>query len=337
MTKAFWSKSRVAVIGAGHWGTALAQLAAQNCTQVRLWGRNDEQVRGINATRANASVLPELILNPKIQAVSHLQRAFESGVSAVIWALPSDVTRDVAKDVSRYFSGEEIVLHAVKGIEEATLKRMSQVLVEELPVRRIGVISGPNLAAEIARGEPAGTVVASRFIEVIDAGQHLLATPSFRVYGSHDVTGVEWAGVLKNVLAIAAGSLDALGLGWNTRALLISRGLAEMVRLGTHLGAEPQTFLGLAGIGDLLATASSPLSRNYRVGYRLGKGESLEAILADLGSVAEGVRTTRILWEYARAKDMELPITAGVYALLMGRATAQQALAELMKRPPSME
>ena len=195
------------------------------------------------------------------------------------------------------------------------------------------MISGPNLASEIARGEPAATVVASAFSEVCDAGQALLANDRFRVYRESDVIGVEWAGVLKNILAIASGALDALKLGWNSRALLISRGLVEIVRFGKVMGANESTFLGLAGIGDLLATCSSPSSRNYTVGFRLGQGEPLDQVLKDLGRVAEGVRTTRSVWEFASQHEIEMPITEGVCKLLNGKMSVQDILHELMIRP----
>ena len=338
--KDFWLDSRVAVIGAGSWGTVLAQLAAQNCREVRLWTRDEAQARQINSTRSNAKYLEGVTLSSKILAVSEPERAMgfgEGGVSTVIWALPSAVAREQAKRFAPLFSGSEVVIHATKGIEPVTLKRMTEVLAEELPVPRIGVLSGPNLALEVARGEPAATVVASAFDEVIEAGQKVLSTPKFRVYSSHDVVGVEWAGTLKNILAIAAGALDALGMGWNARAMLITRGLAEIVRFGSAMGGDVQTFIGLAGMGDLMATCGSPLSRNYRVGARLAKGEPLNQIMETLGATAEGVRTTRTVNEFAKERGISMPIAEGVGELLSGRATVQQALEALMKRPQIAE
>lgn len=338
--KDFWLDSRVAVIGAGSWGTVLAQLAAQNCREVRLWTRDESQARQINSTRSNAKYLEGVTLSPKILAVSEPERAMgfgEGGVSSVIWALPSAVARDQAKRFAPLLNGSAVVIHATKGIEPVTLKRMTEVLAEELPVPRIGVISGPNLALEVARGEPAATVVASAFDEVIEAGQQILSTSKFRVYSSHDVVGVEWAGTLKNILAIAAGALDALGMGWNARAMLITRGLAEIVRFGSAMGGDVQTFIGLAGMGDLMATCGSPLSRNYRVGARLAKGEPLKQIMETLGATAEGVRTTRTVNEFARERGISMPIAEGVGELLSGRANVQQALEALMKRPQIAE
>lgn len=335
--KEFWRKSRVAVIGGGSWGTVLANLASSNVDDVRVWVREEEQARSFNATRSNASYLPEMRLSERVHAYSSLARVFEGGVQAVVWALPSSVCREQAKVLSRFFRGDEVLLHATKGIEDGTLKRISVVLREEIPCPRVGVISGPNLADEIARGEPAATVVASAFDEVIAAGQALLSTDKFRVYGARDVVGVEWAGTLKNIFAIAAGTLDAMKLGWNARSMMMTRGLAEAARFGTAMGGQAQTFLGLAGVGDLLATCSSPLSRNYRVGMRLAQGEKLSEILEDLGSVAEGVRTARVVWEHAKSKGIDMPITESVYRLLNEGISVQETLRLLMVRPSGHE
>jgi glycerol-3-phosphate dehydrogenase (NAD(P)+) len=297
----FWRNSKVAVIGAGSWGTVLAELCSRNCRDVRLWARDEEVVRAINATRVNAEYWPELKLPGNVHAMTSIERVFEDGVQAVIWALPSSRARQGARDLAPRFRGDEILLHATKGTEEGTLKRISEVLREELPCPRIGVLSGPNLADEIARGEPAATVVASRFPEVIDAGAYLLSGERFRVYTATDVVGVEWAGTLKNILAIAAGALDAMKLGWNARAMLITRGLAEIVRFGTAMGAK------------------------------------LAAILGDLGSTAEGARTTVSVWEFAKAHGISMPITESVYHLLQGDRSVQEALRELMLRPAVSE
>lgn len=335
--KDFWRSSSLAVIGGGSWGTVLAHLAASQVQEVRLWMRSEELVRKINSTRMNDEYVPGLSLHPRVLATSDLARVFEGGVEGVIWALPSSASRTLARQMAPFFSGREIVIHAAKGIEEGSLKRISEVLVEELPTRRIGVLSGPNLAHEIARGEPAATVMASQYQEVIDAGRILLSQDKMRVYHTSDVVGVEWAGTLKNILAIAAGGVDALGLGWNARAMLVTRGLAEMVRFGCSMGAKESTFLGLAGVGDLLATCSSSLSRNYRVGFRLAKGETLDQILKELGSTAEGVRTTRSVLRYSLENGIDMPITAGVAALLDNKITIQEALHRLMTRPQAAD
>jgi glycerol-3-phosphate dehydrogenase (NAD(P)+) len=331
--KDFWRNSKIGIIGGGSWGTVLANLAASNCREVRIWLRSEEVVRDINATRTNVSYFPELRFNEKVHAFHSLDRLFEGGLNAIIWALPSAVCREQAKVVAHHLRGDELILHATKGIEAKTMKRMSEVLSEELPCRRIGVISGPNLAHEIAKGEPAATVIASVFNEVTEAGQFLLTTDRFRTYRATDVVGVEWAGSLKNILAIASGALDAMKLGWNTRATLMSRGLTEMVRFGTAMGAQESTFLGLAGVGDVLATCSSNLSRNYRVGFRLAQGEPLSAVLAELGTVAEGVGTAHSVWEYASKRRIEMPITEGVHRLLSEEISVEEVLKSLMTRP----
>lgn len=337
MKKDFWSKSAVAVIGGGSWGTVLAKLVAENCDDVRIWVRDEEQARAMNSTRLNPNYVRDMILPGNVRTFTDIERVFEGGVQTVIWALPSKVCREQAKRFAPLFRGDEIVIHATKGIEEGTMKRVSTMLGEELPVSRIGVISGPNLAGEIAKGEPAATVIASEFKEVVEAGVSLLTTPRFRAYAADDVAGIEWAGTLKNIYAIAAGALDALEFGWNTRSLLITRGLAEMVRFGVAMGAKEATFLGLAGVGDLFATCSSPMSRNFRVGRKLALGEPLEAILREIGAVAEGVRTTQIISAFANERKIQMPITQGVSELIRGDRPARDVLRALMQRPPASD
>lgn len=339
MVEDYWKNSKnfatVGVVGGGSWGTVLAQLVAPQCREVRLFVRNESVLKSINSTRTNLDYfgdLPEFLLSEKIHATNDLTKFFEGGLPVILWALPSHATREESRKFSPALQGDELIIHATKGIELSSLKRMSEVLYEELPCRRIGVLSGPNLAGELARGEPAAAVIASRFSEVCAAGQALLTSDRFRIYRGSDVIGVEWAGTLKNILAIAAGALDALQLGWNARAMLLTRGLAEIVRFGVAMGAEESTFLGLSGMGDLLATCSSPLSRNYQVGFRLAKEEPLESILQDLRRTAEGVSTTRAVRVYAKTRGIEMPITEGVYRLLEGGSTAKEVLAVLMKR-----
>lgn len=333
MKKDFWSNAQIAVIGGGSWGTVLANLASTNCRNVRMWVREEEQAREINATRTNPKYFPDLTLSEKVKAYSDLERVFEVDQDCVIWALPSKVTREIGAQVAPRFRGDELIIHATKGVEPGTLKRISVVLEEEVPCRRIGVISGPNLAGEVAKREPAATVIASKYDEVLSAGKSIFETEQFRVYSTKDMVGVEWAGTLKNVLAVASGALDALGLGMNTRAMLLSRGLAEMTRFAVGLGAEPKTFMGLAGMGDLIATCSSVLSRNYRVGFQLGKGEKIDSILQSLGVTAEGVTTARSVWKFAQERNVQMPITEAVYLMIEGKITAPDALYRLMNSP----
>ena len=338
MKKAFWHNSTIAVLGAGAWGTALTTLVAKNAKEIRMWMRSEEQARAINSTRSNPHYVQELIIPSNVMAYHNMEKVFSytsdsDRVRLVIWGLPSNICREKAKELAPFLQGDELILHATKGVEEGTLKRISTVLEEELPTPRIGVISGPNLAGEIARNQPAATVVASRFREVVEAGEELLRSDALRVYGSSDIIGVEWAGALKNILAIASGAIDALGLGWNVRAMMITRGLAEMVRFSLAMGARSETFLGLAGVGDLLATCGSALSRNYRVGYGLSQGRSLEQVMKDLGSTAEGVRTAKIVWKFAEEKGISMPITEAVYQVLEGNLKVRDTLPHLMSTP----
>ena len=329
MPKDFWSNATVAVIGGGSWGTVLAALAASHCQRVRLYLREEEQARALNATRTNGRYLPKFILDPKIQAHSDLSQIFADHVHAVIWALPSRACRTAALEVSPYLQGDELILHATKGVEETTLQRISEILGETLPCRRIGVLSGPNLVAEMVRGEPTATCIASRYPEVCEAGLALLGQANFRVFTSRDVVGTEWAGVLKNVYAIASGVMEAQGLGHNSRALLMTLGLGEMIQFGQSAGAQIETFHGLAGMGDLLATCSSPTSRNYRVGYRLAQGENLSSIIEELGGVAEGVQTAASVCLYAEQHGLHLPIAQGVSALLRQEITPERFVKEI--------
>ena len=333
MKKDFWSEVNIAVLGGGSFGTVLANLASKNCGSVTMYMRDEDQARSMNSTRSNPNYSKDVVLSDKIKAVSTFEKVFELNPRMLIFALPSHATRSVAKSIAHLFKGDEIILHATKGIEEQSLKRISVVLAEELPVIRIGAISGPNLAGELARNEPAATVVASPFDDVVAAGEKVLTSERFRVYTAHDLVGVEWGGTLKNIFAIASGILDSSGFGWNTRSLLLSRGLAEMVRFGVAMGAKPETFLGLAGMGDLIATCSSDQSRNFRVVYALAKGRSLAEVLADLGQVAEGVRTTRIVYEFATERGVEMPITEAVYRIIQGEWSVERGVMHLMTRP----
>ncbi|MBN23383.1 MAG: glycerol-3-phosphate dehydrogenase [Bdellovibrionaceae bacterium] len=329
MSKDFWRNETIAVMGGGAWGSVLVHLASAHVKEVRLWVRSEDIAREMNSTHQNSKYLPGLELRNNVRAFSEMSQLFDSPIRAILWVLPSRATRGRAKEMASFMTGEELIIHATKGVEEGTLKRVSTVLLEELPCLRVGALSGPNLAKEIADGEPAATVIASSYEEVIEAGTHILSSEKFSVFGGRDLIGVEWAGALKNILAIASGALDAIGMGRNVRALLISRGIAEMVRFGEAMGAQRETFLGLAGVGDLLATCSSDLSRNYRVGYRLGKNEKLTSIIRDIQSTAEGVRTTKYVWEYARERGILMPITHGVYQMIMGEASVEQVLDSL--------
>lgn len=334
MPKDFWRNSKVVVLGGGNFGTVLAQLASERCREVMIYVRDEAQARAMNSTRVNEDYLNNLVLSPNIVTVSDPQRIVESGFHAMLWCLPASACREAAKIFAPAFKGDEILIHATKGLEESTVKRISEVLSEEIPCPRLGVLSGPNLAKELAMGEPAATVVASHFPEVVDAGIELFHHAKFRVYRGTDVVGVEWAGTLKNIYAIASGALEGFGFGMNAKAFLVTRSLAEISKFAIKYGAKEKTFMGLAGLGDLMATCLSPNSRNFTVGFRLGRGERLQEILDSMNMVAEGVRTTRIVCREARAADISMPIAAAVEDLLDGKSNAKDGLISLLNRAP---
>ncbi|MBI6546205.1 MAG: NAD(P)-dependent glycerol-3-phosphate dehydrogenase [Cyanobacteria bacterium NC_groundwater_1444_Ag_S-0.65um_54_12] len=319
----------VGVVGGGSWGTAIAQILGDNGHTVRFWMRDAEVCRAINQTRRNSKYLPQAILAPQIIATTELASIGPS-CRVIFLVVPSHGLRAVARELGDHLDGAHILIHAVKGIEPGTYKLMSQILREETCCRKIGVLSGPNLAKEVALHHPSATAIASRFAEVIEAGRNLLWCHGFRVYGNDDVVGTEIGGSAKNVMAIAAGMAQGLGFGMNTMALLLTRGLTEIARLGLAKGADAQTFQGLSGIGDLMATCFSPLSRNYQIGWRLAKGEALPDILSGMTQVAEGVRTTRTLHELARTIPIYMPITAGVYRILFEKEAPKDVLESLL-------
>jgi glycerol-3-phosphate dehydrogenase (NAD(P)+) len=321
----------VAVLGSGSWGTTIAHVVASTGRPCFLWGRDEDVVKEINEKHRNPRYFPDRALAPGIRATTDLEEAARS-TPLVVVGVASSGFREVARRLGDFVTGDQVLLSATKGLEPRTHKRMSEILKEETCAKKVGALSGPNIAREILDGEPAATVVASRFNEAIELSAQLLHGPRFRVYGNTDLVGVELAGALKNVVAIASGVSTGLGLGDNTRSLLITRGLAEIQRLGVKLGADPLTFSGLAGIGDLFVTCSSPLSRNHRVGAGLAKGKKLEKVLEELGEVAEGVNTTRVCREVASEAGVPMPIAEGVYRLLFEGLSAKSLLEDLMTR-----
>lgn len=321
--------AEVAVLGGGSWGTILAHLAAQNGKRTLLWLRDPEVARAIDERRENPRYLPGTRLADGLRATTSLEEAV-GGTRLVIFCVPSSGTRALAAQAGAFLTGDQIVLSATKGLEPETFHTMTQVLRAETCARKVGAISGPNLAKEILVGQPSATVVASHFREVIVTAARLLHQPAFRVYGNQDLLGVELAGALKNPVAIASGVAQGLSFGHNVRALLVTRSLAEVQRLGVKLGAEALTFSGLAGIGDLMVTCGSELSRNFRVGLGLAAGRPLAEILAGLGEVAEGVNTTRVAMALAKAHDVRLPIMEGVARLLFEGAAPREVMADLL-------
>ena len=330
---------RVAVIGAGAWGTALGMLLAEKDEfTVTLWSFEADVAESINDVHENR-YLPGVRLPEALRAETDLSRTLK-GASVVISASPAQVVREVMTEAASNVPTDALVVSASKGIEISTLLRMDEVLGQILPEQimdRFCVLSGPGFAKEVAGHAPTAVVIAGRTTEAAKEAQKIFQRPYFRIYTNTDIVGVELGGALKNVVALAAGITSGLGYGHNTIAAVITRGLAEMTRLGVAMGGERATFSGLAGMGDLLLTCTGDLSRNRTVGYRLGQGESLEAILSDMKAVAEGVKTTESVYELARGCGVEMPIVEQVYAILKEDVMPEEALQMLMLREPTSE
>ena len=326
----------VGVVGGGTWGTTLSWLLSENGHRVILWLRDRMMAEQINEVHVNAKYLPELSLPGAIRATTDLGEIARS-CQVVIVAVASHGLRDVVRALGEHVDGSHILVHATKGLEEGTFKRMSQILREETCSRKIGALSGPNLAKEILMDHPSATVVASKYEEVVLEVQRLLASDRLRVYGNNDLVGVEIGGSLKNIIAIAAGVADGYHLGYNTKAMLLTRGMVEIARLGAYLGAVPRTFAGLSGIGDLIATCSSDLSRNHYVGVSLSRGMKLQEILAGMTVVAEGVRTTGAVHHLSLARGVDMPITHGMYDFLFEDSFPREALTRFMRRESKYE
>jgi glycerol-3-phosphate dehydrogenase (NAD(P)+) len=326
----------IAVLGAGNWGTTLADLVASNGHPVHLWTRQANQRDEINARHTNEGAVPGLRLSDAVSATSDLAEAVH-GAELVLIVVPSRAFRAVASALGDVLEPDQIVVHATKGLERESNARMSEILVEETCAKQIGVLSGPNLAPEIARHKPAGTVVASHFPHVVELARKALSSPHFMVFAGSDVLGVELAGALKNVVAIAAGAATQMDVGENAKSLLVTRGLAEYTRLAVAMGAEPLTFAGLAGIGDLMVTCASPISRNHRVGAALARGESLDAALENLGMVAEGVYAAVAARALTRKHHVAAPLLDSVYRVLYEGLACGEAVRELMALPARRE
>jgi len=325
---------KVGVIGGGAWGTALANLAGSKGHAVDLWVYEPEVKREIWSHRENRTFLPGVILSGNLTATNDLARAV-SMKDLVLVVVPSHVLRMITTRFSDHLSPDSILVSASKGIENETYLTMTGVIQETLPSLspgRTGVLSGPSFAREVGKEVPTAVTVASIDKNAASFIQHALSTPFFRIYTIDDVMGVELSGAVKNVIAIAAGAIDGLGLGENTRAALITRGQTEIRRLGLRMGAQPRTFTGLAGIGDLVLTCTGDQSRNHTVGRRIGKGEKLDEILADMKMVAEGVKTTRSLYNLSRKLGVEMPICQTVYRVLYERMPPREGLFTLMTR-----
>jgi glycerol-3-phosphate dehydrogenase (NAD(P)+) len=327
-------KQSIAVVGAGSWGTALATVLAENHTFVSLWSRREELAREINETHENKRYLPGITLSEGIIVDSSLEHVVQDK-TLVLLVVPSHAMRDTVRRLAPYLHKDAILVHATKGLEIDSLKRMSEVIKEEVPAsfhRRIAVLSGPSHAEEVGLKAPTTVVVAAEAIEIAEEVQDALITNRFRVYTNPDVVGVEIGGALKNIIALGAGVSDGLAFGDNAKAALLTRGLAEISRLGIKLGASPLTFTGLAGVGDLVVTATSQHSRNWRAGNMLAQGLTPDEIITNMGMVVEGIKTTKAAYHLARELDVEMPITRELYALLFENKSPRAAVGDLMGR-----
>lgn len=323
---------KIAVVGGGAWGTALADLLARKGEQVTLWAREPEVVESVNQRHVNEMFLPGAPLAPTLAAARDIAAAVR-GAEVIVSAAPSHAVRPVMTQVARSISNAALIVSASKGLDPDKLERPSAVLIEVLPPGTpIAVLSGPSFALEVYQRQPTAVVAAAADHAVAERAQRLFSTPYFRVYSHTDVIGVELGGALKNVIALAAGILEGLGLGFNTRAALITRGLAEITRLGVALGAQPMTFAGLAGLGDLILTATGALSRNRGLGVALGQGQSVAAALARTHAVVEGVNTARSAVALGERHGVDLPIAREVANVLFQNKPPRQAVSDLMER-----
>lgn len=331
----------VGVIGAGSFGTAIANLLSEN-VNVLLYSRHDEQIKQINETHYTGSIQ----LSPRIQAIGDLEE-LTSTCRLIFPIVPSSTFREMMKGLAPYLRPYHFLIHGTKGfdltgdteknIHPSQVHTLSEVITQESVVIRTGCLGGPNLAAELHEGQPAATVIGSRFEEVIDVGRRVLQSSRFHVFGTHDILGAELAGALKNAIAIGSGVLAGLGLGKNMQALLITRGLTEMIYFGKALGATPHAFLGTAGIGDLIATATSEKSRNFSLGFRLAAGETLRTVQSEMPELAEGVRTLRTIRDVGRYYKINTPITNLLYRVVFDGLSPVKAIEFLMTHPWSVD
>jgi len=326
---------RTAVVGAGSWGTAVAALAAHNSPTV-LWARRPDLAETISTTHVNRDYLPDYQLPTSLRATASLEEALD-GAEVVVMGVPSHGFREILDEAKPFLSGGTPIISLTKGVEQQTLKRMTEVIDDVVPDHPRGVLTGPNLAKEVMAGWPAASVVAIEDESIGRELQRLFSTEAFRVYTNPDVVGCEVGGALKNVIAIAAGIADGMGFGDNTRAALITRGLHELTRLGVALGGEPLTFAGLAGMGDLVATCISRQSRNRHVGEALGRGQTIDEIVAAMNMVAEGVKSSKAVLDLSVRVGVEMPIAEQVVAVLYEGKQASEIVPALMQREAKPE
>lgn len=322
--------SKISVIGAGAWGTTLSILAAENGHSIKLWSFEADVVKSINEIHENNKYLNGFQLPQSIDAIGDLKAASDCDI--MIFSTPSQYLRETLRNISRFVQKDTLIVSTVKGLEIETQKTMSTLIKEEIPVVNPAVLSGPNISKEIARGLPAATAVACKDLAIAKSVQSALNSKRFRVYTNNDVIGTELGGVLKNVIAIAAGIADGLSLGNNAKAALMVRGMVEIMRLGVALGGKSETFNGLSGIGDLITTCNSTLSRNHYVGVEIAKGRKVSDIITKMYDVAEGVPTSKAARELSRKVKIEMPITEEIYAVLYEHKDPFKAISSLMQR-----
>ncbi|EHJ56048.1 glycerol-3-phosphate dehydrogenase [NAD(P)+] [Streptococcus urinalis FB127-CNA-2] len=323
---------KIAVLGPGSWGTALSQVLNDNGHDVTLWGNLAEQIEELQTKHTNTHYFKDVVLDPAIKATTDLKEALNN-VDAILLVVPTKVTRLVAKQVAEILDHKAIIMHASKGLEPGTHERLSTILEEEIPAdlrSEIVVVSGPSHAEETIVRDITLITAASKDLEAAKYVQELFSNHYFRLYTNQDVIGVETAGALKNIIAVGAGALHGLGYGDNAKAAVITRGLAEITRLGVKLGADPLTYSGLSGVGDLIVTGTSVHSRNWRAGDALGRGEKLEDIERNMGMVIEGISTTKVAYEIAKELDVYMPITTAIYKSIYEGADIKESILGMM-------
>ena len=328
------SQKKILVLGPGSWGTALSQVLNDNGHDVRIWGNNPQQISEINTKHTNTLYFKDVVLDSKIVGYDDLALAL-ADVDAILFVVPTSVTRLVAKQVAQLLDHKVVVMHASKGLEQGTHERISTILEEEIPQElrsEIVVVSGPSHAEETIVRDLTLITAASKQLEDAKYVQALFSNDYFRLYTNDDVIGVETAAALKNVIAVGAGALHGLGFGDNAKAAIITRGLAEITRLGVAMGANPMTYIGLSGVGDLIVTGTSIHSRNWRAGDALGRGEKIADIEANMGMVIEGVSTTKVAYELAQMLKIDMPIVNAIYHVIYEDAEIKDSIIQLMRR-----
>ena len=328
------SQKKILVLGPGSWGTALSQVLNDNGHDVRIWGNNPQQISEINTKHTNTLYFKDVVLDSKIVGYDDLSLAL-ADVDAILFVVPTSVTRLVAKQVAQLLDHKVVVMHASKGLEQGTHERISTILEEEIPQKlrsEIVVVSGPSHAEETIVRDLTLITAASKRLEDAKYVQALFSNDYFRLYTNDDVIGVETAAALKNVIAVGAGALHGLGFGDNAKAAIITRGLAEITRLGVAMGANPMTYIGLSGVGDLIVTGTSIHSRNWRAGDALGRGEKIADIEANMGMVIEGVSTTKVAYELAQMLKIDMPIVNAIYHVIYEDAEIKESIIQLMRR-----